>query len=103
MGTPTFSFGAGTYLPRTTHPGTASGPTPIPSLFTTPPVRSRPLTRSMKRRAAASPPKASQSSVGPFVPLQTMTAAAGVPGIIPGPMCIREQESQSSAPPGWLR
>ncbi|KAL2613221.1 hypothetical protein R1flu_024913 [Riccia fluitans] len=60
-------------------------PTPIPPLFTTPPVRSRPLTRSVKRRAAASSPKASQPSAGPFVPLRTMTAAAGLPGYHPWP------------------
>ncbi|KAL2610319.1 hypothetical protein R1flu_028892 [Riccia fluitans] len=85
MGTPTFSFGAGTYPPRTTHPGTTGGPTPIPPLFTMPPVCSRPVTRSMKRRAAASPPKASQPSAAPFVPLRTMTVAASLPGYHPWP------------------
>ncbi|KAL2642880.1 hypothetical protein R1flu_010467 [Riccia fluitans] len=59
MGTPTFNFGVGTSQPKTTHPGTAGGPTPIPPLFTMPQVRSRSVNRSVKRRAAASPPKAS--------------------------------------------
>ncbi|KAL2651976.1 hypothetical protein R1flu_020104 [Riccia fluitans] len=85
MGTPTFSFGVGTYPPKTTHPGTAGGPTPISPLFTMPPVRNRPVTRSVKRRAAMSPPKASQPSAAPFVPLRTMTAAAGLPGYHPWP------------------
>ncbi|KAL2628576.1 hypothetical protein R1flu_013262 [Riccia fluitans] len=85
MGTPTFSFGAGTYPPRSTYPRTTGSPTPIPPLFTTPPVHSRPLTRSIKRRAATSPPKASQRNAGPFVPLRTMTAAAGLPGYHPWP------------------
>ncbi|KAL2634751.1 hypothetical protein R1flu_006230 [Riccia fluitans] len=85
MGTPTFGFGAGTYPPKTTHPGTVGGPTSIPPLFTTPSVHSRPLTRSVKPRAATSPPKASQPSAGPFVPLRTMIATAGLPGYHPWP------------------
>ncbi|KAL2621101.1 hypothetical protein R1flu_001306 [Riccia fluitans] len=37
MGTPTFSFGASTYPPKTPHLGITGSPTPIPPLFTTPP------------------------------------------------------------------
>ncbi|KAL2651042.1 hypothetical protein R1flu_019170 [Riccia fluitans] len=85
MGTPTFSFGAGTSQPRTTYPGIAGGPTPIPPLFTTPQVRNRPVTRSVKRWAATSPPKASRPSAAPFVPLPTMTAAACLPRYHPWP------------------
>ncbi|KAL2628578.1 hypothetical protein R1flu_013264 [Riccia fluitans] len=85
MGMPTFNFGVGTYPPKMTHLGTAGGPTPIPPLFTTPPVRSRPVTRSVKRRATASPPKASQPTAAPFVPLRTMTVVAGLPGYHPWP------------------
>ncbi|KAL2623818.1 hypothetical protein R1flu_008063 [Riccia fluitans] len=49
VGTPTFSFGAGTSRPKATHSGTTGGPTTIPALFAMPHVHSRPVTHSIKR------------------------------------------------------
>ncbi|KAL2611291.1 hypothetical protein R1flu_022983 [Riccia fluitans] len=82
----------GTYPPKTIHPGTAGGPDTY-TTFVHYATGTQPTVDSLNEATvAASPPKRVTKCRRP-VPLRTMIAAAGLPSIIPGPMCIRKSPS----------